>query len=82
MPKQLTARLPLDTIEERQVRTLAHSAHAPADWVFHATMVAHSWDGQRTRQIAEAVHCHPQTVRERLHAFHWPSTRVGWTGSG
>jgi len=69
MPKQLTARLPLDMIEERQVRKLAHSAHAPADWVFHSTIVAHSWDGQRTRQIAEAVHCHPQTVRERLHAF-------------
>jgi transposase len=32
-------------------------------------MVAHSWDGRRTRQIAEALGCHPQTVRERLRAF-------------
>lgn len=69
MPKILTARLPLDATEEHQVRKLAHSIHAPADWVLHATIVAHSWDGQQTRQIAEAVHCHPQTVRERLHAF-------------
>jgi transposase len=69
MPKHLTARPPLDALEERQVRKLAHSSHAPADWLVHAKMVAHSWDGRRTRQIAEALHCHPQTVRERLHAF-------------
>ena len=41
----------------------------PADWIFHAKIVAHSWDGLRTRQIAEALGCHPQTVRERLQAF-------------
>jgi transposase len=32
-------------------------------------MVARSWEGQRTRQIAQALGCHPQTVRDRLHAF-------------
>jgi transposase len=69
MPKHLTARLPLDPREERQVRKLAHSAHAPADWILHAQMVARSWDGLRTRQIATELHCHPQTVRERVHAF-------------
>jgi len=69
MPKQLSARLPLDTSEDIQIRKLAHSAHAPADWIFHAKMVVRSWEGLRTRQIAEALHCHPQTVRERLHAF-------------
>jgi transposase len=69
MPKHLTARPPLDTLEERQVRKLAHSVHAPADWIAHAQMIVHSWDGQRTQQIATALHCHPQTVRERLHAF-------------
>jgi transposase len=68
MPKHLTARPPLDATEERQVRTLTHSMHAPADWIVHATFVAHSWDGLRTNQIAEALRCHPQTVRERLHA--------------
>jgi transposase len=70
MPKHLSARLPLDATEARKVRKLTHSVHAPADWIFHAQIVAHSWDGLRTRQIAEALGCHPQTVRERLQAFH------------
>ena len=69
MPKHLAARPPLDALEERQVRKLAHSSHAPADWIGHANMVARSWDGQHTRHLAEELHCHPQTVRERLHAF-------------
>ena len=70
MPKHMTARPPLDASEERKIRKLTHSMHAPADWIFHAQIVAHSWDGLRTRQIAEALRCHPQTVRERLQAFH------------
>ena len=69
MPTQLTARPPLDATEARKVRKLTHSMHAPADWIFHAKMVTASWDGLQTRQIAEAMGCHPQTVRERLHAF-------------
>jgi transposase len=69
MPKHLAARPAIDATEARQVRKLAHSAHAPADWIFHAKRVVRSWDGLRTRQIAEDLGCHPQTVRERLHAF-------------
>jgi transposase len=69
MPKHLTARPPLDAIEERQVRKLTQSVHAPADWIFHAKIVAHSWDGLRTRQIAEVLGCNPQTIRERVQAF-------------
>jgi transposase len=69
MPAHLTARPALDAREEHQVRTLAHSAPAPADWIFHAKMVARSWDGLRTRQIAQELGCNPQTVRERVHAF-------------
>lgn len=69
MPKHLTARPAADAAEERKVRKLSHSVHAPADWIFHAQIVAHSWDGLRTRQIAEVLGCHPQTVRERLQAF-------------
>lgn len=42
LPKHLTARPPLDATEERQVRKLTHSVHAPADWIFHAKMVAAS----------------------------------------
>ena len=69
MPKLLAARPPLDAEEERQVRRLARSHHAPADWVLHAHMVARSWDGLRTRLIAQELDCHPQTVRERFRAF-------------
>ena len=69
MPKQLTARLPLATREERQVRQLAHRAHAPADWIVHAQMVARSWDGLPPGLIAEELGCHLQTVRAHLHAF-------------
>src|SRR5258707_9474861 len=69
MPKHLAARPALDETEARQVRTLAQSAHAPADWIFHAKLVVRSWDGQRTRHIAEELGCTPQTVRERLQAF-------------
>ncbi len=69
MPKLLAARPPLDAAEERQMRRLARSLHAPADWVLHAQMIARSWDGLRTVAIAEELDCHPQTVRERFHAF-------------
>lgn len=69
MPKHLVARRPLDDREEGQVRKLAQSVHAPADWIVHAQMIARSWDGLRTRQIAAALRCHPETVRARLHAF-------------
>ncbi len=69
MPKHLAARPALDETEARQVHKLARSAHAPADWIFHAKLVVRSWDGRRTRQIAEELDCNPQTVRERLHAF-------------
>jgi transposase len=69
MPKYLTARRPQEATEERQVGKLAHSVHAPADWVLHAKMVVRSWEGQRVREIAQALSCHPQTVRDRLQAF-------------
>jgi transposase len=69
MPKHLSARPPVDATEAGHVRKLTHSVQAPADWIFHAKIVVHSWDGLRTRQIAEALGCHPQTVRERLQAF-------------
>jgi transposase len=69
MPKHLIARLPLDVREEHAVRKLTRSAHAPADWIMHAKMVASSWDGLRTRQIAAELGCHAQTVRDRLQAF-------------
>ena len=69
MPKLLQARPALDAREAHQVRKLATSTHAPADWIFHAKMIAGSWDGARTSTIAAELGCHPQTVRERFHAF-------------
>ena len=69
MPKLLAARAPLDEQEERSVRKLASSRHAPGDWIQRARMIVRSWEGQRTTAIAAALGCHPQTVRERLVRF-------------
>jgi len=69
MPTLLFARPPRDGVEEGQVRKLAASRHAPGDWTRRAQMVVHSWEGWKTTTIAAALHCHPQTVRERLARF-------------
>ena len=69
MPKLLRARPPQDPEEERQVRQLANSRHAPGDWIHRARMIARSWDGLRTTAIAHELQCHPQPVRERLRRF-------------
>lgn len=69
MPKLLFARAAVGTEEERKVRTLAASRHAPGDWILRARMVARSWDGLRTTAIAAELGSHPQTVRERLARF-------------
>ena len=69
MPKLLFARAAVDVEEERKVRKLAASRHAPGDWILRARMVARSWDGLRTSAIAAELGCHPQTVRERLARF-------------
>lgn len=69
MPRLLFALPPEDDTEARQVRKLARSRHAPADWIQRARMIARSWEGQRTTAIAAALNCHPQTVRERIVRF-------------
>lgn len=69
MPKLLGARPPLDAKEERQVRKLAGSRHAPGDWIRRARMIVRSWDGLRTSAIAAELGCHQETVRERLTRF-------------
>ncbi len=69
MPKLLNARAPEDAEEERKVRTLAGSRHAPGDWIFRARIISLSWQGLRTTRIAEELGCHPKTVRKRLHRF-------------
>jgi transposase len=69
MPKLLHANAPCDDAEERQIRRLAQSRHAPGDWIVRAKMIARSWDGLRTSAIAGELGCHPQTVRERILRF-------------
>jgi transposase len=69
MPKLLHARPPRDDTEERQVRKLAGSRHAPGDWIRRARMIVRSWDGLRTSAIAAELGCHQETVRERLARF-------------
>jgi transposase len=69
MPKLLYARPAQDATEERQVRKLATSRHAPADWIQRARMIVRSWDGLRPPAIAAELNCHPQTVRERITRF-------------
>ncbi len=69
VPVLLFARPPIGPAEERTIRKLAGARHAPGDWIRRAQMIAHSWDGLRTTQIADQLGCHPQTVRERLLRF-------------
>ena len=60
MPVLLFARPPLDAAEERTIRKLAGARHAPGDWIRRARMIAHSWDGLGTTQIADQLGCHPR----------------------
>jgi transposase len=69
MPKLLFARPPLDPKEEQQIRKLAGSRHAPADWIMRAKMIIGSWEYKRTTALAAELGCHPQTVRERIVRF-------------
>ena len=69
MPKLLFARAAQDDKEERQIRKVAGSRHAPGDWIVRARMIVGSWEGKRTTTIAQELGCHPQTVRERIVRF-------------
>lgn len=69
MPKHVKARPPQNEGEERTVRKLAQSYHAPADWKFHARMVVESWASKTPNEIANELNCHPQTVRIHLARF-------------
>ena len=68
MPKRCRARAPADAAETAQIRKLAQSQHAPHDCKPRAQMIALSWEGLRTGEIACHLHCHPQMVRERFKA--------------
>src|SRR5260370_1543366 len=78
MPKKVKARAAQDTKEERLVRRLAGSHHAPADWKLNAQMVLGSRAGKKRNEIAAELGCHAQTVRIHLKRF----TREGVAGLG
>ena len=78
MPKHVQARAAQDEQEEHQVRKLARSHHAPADWKVHAQMVVESWAGKTPNEIATELKCHPKTVRRHLARFN----RQGISGLG
>jgi len=82
MPKLLFARLPVDRVEERQVREVEGSPHAPGDWIRRAQMIVRSWAGQRTTTIARETGRLPQTVRERLARFMGKGSMGSATGQG
>jgi transposase len=69
MPKRCHARAPADAAKAAQIRKLAQSHHAPHDCKQRAQMIALSWEGLHTGEIACHLRCHPQTVREGFERF-------------
>ena len=69
MPPLLHARPPADLDEQRTVRRLAASRHAPASWIQRARIITASWDGATVSQVAQSLGCHPKTVYKWLHRF-------------
>ena len=78
MPKRVQARAAQNEQEEREVRKLARSHHAPSDWKLHAQMIIQSWAGKSPQGIATELKCHPKTVRTHLARFN----REGISGLG
>jgi transposase len=65
----LYARPPTDPAEERRLRKLAASRHAPASWIQRARIITASWDGATVTHVAQSLGCHPKTVYKWLHRF-------------
>jgi hypothetical protein len=74
------ARPARDAVEERHLRKLSGSRHAPGDWIQRARMVVLSWAGLRVPAIAATLRCHQQTVRERSCASTPTGSRAWATG--
>jgi hypothetical protein len=69
MPKSLYARPPADAEEERKIRKLAGSRHAPGDRIMRAKTILASRQGEPTPTIAARLGSHMQTVRKRPARF-------------
>jgi transposase len=65
----LSARPPTDPAEERRLRKLAASRHAPASLIQRARIITASWDGASVGEVAASLGCHPKTVSKWLHRF-------------
>ena len=65
----LYARPPATPAEDRRLRKLAASRHAPGSWIQRARIITASWDGATVTQVARSVGCHPKTVSKWLHRF-------------
>jgi transposase len=65
----LYARPPTDPAEDRRLRKLAASRHAPASWIQRARIVTASWGGATVPEVAESLGCHAKTVYKWLHRF-------------
>jgi len=65
----LSARPPTDPTEERRLRKLAASRHAPASLIQRARIITASWDGASVPELGERLGCHPKTVYKWLHRF-------------
>jgi len=50
----LYARSPADPAEERRLRRLAVSRHAPASWIQRARIITDSWDGSTVPALRTA----------------------------
>lgn len=67
---------PLDAFEERQVRNLTHSVHAPANGTVRTKPIVRNWDGLWARETAAELGCLPRLlVYGCMHV-----TSVGSTG--
>ena len=65
----LYARSPATPAEDRRLRKLAASRHAPASWIQRARIITASWDGASVPEVAQRLGCHPKTVYKWLHRF-------------
>jgi transposase len=65
----LYARPPATPAEDRRLRKLAASRHAPGSWIQRARIITASWDGATVTRVAQSLGCHPKTVYKWLHRF-------------
>jgi hypothetical protein len=76
VPTLLSARPPQDPAEERAVRKLATSRHAPGDWIARARMISRSWTARAPARSPPSSTATPRPCTSASSG----STPRGWTG--